>query len=54
MTHKSCFETKVSETLIVIRVGKDYDCLCDLFWGLEEALTSFKFENLLYNSQVYI
>ena len=47
MTHKSCFETKVCETLIGIRVGKDYDCLCDLFLDFEEALTSFKFEHLL-------
>lgn len=26
-------------------VGKGYDCLCNLFFDYEEALTSFKFEN---------
>ena len=47
MMHKSFFETKDSETLIGIRVGKGYDCLCDLFFDIEEALTLFKFKNLL-------
>ena len=45
MTHKSCFETNISETLIGIRVAKVYVCLCDLFLDFE--VTPFKFKNLL-------
>ena len=39
---KNGFQEKISKT------GKDYDCLCDLFSDFEEALTTFKFWNLLY------
>lgn len=45
MTHKACFEEKLSETLIGVRVGNDFKC--DLFLDFKESLTSLKYENLL-------
>lgn len=47
MTHKACFEAKLSETLIGVRVRKGYDFKCDLFLDFKESLTSLKYENLL-------
>ena len=52
MTHKSCLETKDSETLIGSRVGKGYDCLCHLFLDFKEALTILTGKNCVLLSSV--
>ena len=50
---KSCFKSfyeDVSEILMEDNIGKGYNCLTDLFFDIEESITSFKFENIWLNS----
>ena len=39
-------QNSISLDYVGVNVSKGYDCLCDLFLSCEEALTSFKFENI--------
>ena len=47
MTRKTYFGNyeKVSKIWVECNVGKNYDCMRDLFFGFEEALLSFKLKN---------
>ena len=39
------FQWKVSKTVTGDNIDKIYDCLCDLVFDFEEALTSWKTES---------